>query len=370
MGAKEDVAVRSEMSGVRRERVLSFVILTFGLTYAYNLLMFLTVGYGATPATGLMLQAMMLIPAWAALLLQVFVFRDGEFDWRGGFSWLRVFVYAFLLYGLLYLVIGAAAAVGLDPAAQSELMGVGQFLSLVMLAVVIASQFLVPKAERERWGLAFGSFKWYLLFTALLVAMYGAMTWLNSVFRLGEAVDAMGLIRELAQAAGQSTEGLEEMSSLQFLLITGVQSVVLAPLVALPITFGEEFGWRGFLQGELIKLGKVRGVALVGVIWGLWHAPVIAMGHNYPGYPVAGIFLMVVYCVLLGFILGLAMLKSRSVWLAAYLHGVNNQVFSFLSMMVYKPSDPVFSFGVGLYGLAVMALVVGLLLLDKTWRQA
>ena len=106
-----------------------------------------------------------------------------------------------------------------------------------------------------------------------------------------------------------------------------------------------------------------------GVIWGVWHAPVILMGHNYPGYPILGVFLMIVYCVLLSFILGMAFLKSGSVWLAAYLHGVNNQILSFLVMMVYRPNDPVFSFGVGIYGLVVMAIVVGLLLLDKqTWR--
>mgnify|MGYP005833150421 CR=1 FL=1 len=370
MGAKEGILPGAVEGGLRRQRVLIFVLVTFGLTYAYNLLMFLTVGYGATPAAGLMLQAMMLIPAWVALLLQVFVFRDSEFDWRSGFSWLHAFVYLFLAYGLVYLVGGVLSAAVLDASGQMLAMGATQFVTLVVLGVVILSQFLIPKPERERWGLAFGPFKWYVLFTVLLAAMYGAMTWLNSVFHLGEAVDAKALIGELARAAGQSATGLEDMSNLQFLLIMGIQSAVLTPLIALPITFGEEFGWRGFLQAELIKLGKVRGVALVGLIWGLWHAPVIAMGHNYPGYPVAGIFLMTVYCVLLGFILGLAVLKSKSVWLAAYLHGVNNQTLSFLSMLVYKPADPVFSFGIGLYGLMTMALVVGLLLLDKTWRQA
>jgi len=369
MGETVGVRPGTAVDGVWRRRVLSFVLATFGLTYAYNLLMFLTVGYGATPAAGLMLQAMMLIPAWVALLLQVFVFRDGDFDWRGGFSWLRAFVYLFLLYGLIYLAAGALAAVALDAPAQAMVMSATQFVTLVMLGVIIVSQFLIARPERERWGLAFGPFKWYVLFTVFLAALYGAMTWLNSVFHLGEAVDAKALIGELARAAGQSTTGLEDMSNLQFLLIMGVQSAVLTPLIALPITFGEEFGWRGFLQRELVRLGKIRGVALVGFIWGLWHAPVIAMGHNYPGYPVAGIFLMTVYCVLLGFILGLAVMKSKSVWLAAYLHGVNNQVLSFLSMLVYKPGDPVFSFGIGLYGLATMALVVGLLLLDRTWRE-
>jgi hypothetical protein len=137
-------------------------------------------------------------------------------------------------------------------------------------------------------------------------------------------------------------------------------------VLGLPIAFGEEYGWRGYLQGELIKLGRVRGILLVGVIWGLWHAPIIAMGYNYPGYPVLGVFLMTLYTIGLGFFLGYAVLKSGSVWLAAFLHGLNNQVAAFLLAMVYRPDDPVFSFGVGLYGLIVWAIVVtGLLLFDR-----
>ncbi len=39
--------------------------------------------------------------------------------------------------------------------------------------------------------------------------------------------------------------------------------------------FGEEYGWRGFLQSRLQnKFGKRIGVLLVGVIWGLWHVNV------------------------------------------------------------------------------------------------
>jgi membrane protease YdiL (CAAX protease family) len=135
------------------------------------------------------------------------------------------------------------------------------------------------------------------------------------------------------------------------------------------ISFGEEYGWRGFLQGELVKLGRIKGVLLVGLIWGVWHAPIVAMGHNYPGYPVTGPLAMVVYSVGLAFVLGYAMLKSGSVWLAAFLHGVNNQVLSFLIAMVYKPADPMFSFGLGLYGLLCLAVVVGLILIDPVWRR-
>jgi hypothetical protein len=76
---------------------------------------------------------------------------------------------------------------------------------------------------------------------------------------------------------------------------------------------------------------------------------------------------MVLYCIGLGFVLGFAMLKSGSVWLAAFLHALNNQVASFLLGAVYAPNDPVFSFGVGIYGLVVWAVVVAALLL--IWRR-
>jgi membrane protease YdiL (CAAX protease family) len=155
-----------------------------------------------------------------------------------------------------------------------------------------------------------------------------------------------------------------------FLLITALQAVLLAPFVALLLGFGEEFGWRRYLQGELIGLGKVKGILLVGVIWGVWHAPVILLGHNYPGHPVAGVFLMIGYTIGLAFVLGYAVLKSGSVLLAAYLHALNNQVVAFLTLIVYKPNHPVFSFGIGLYGVISLGVVVlVILLLDPLWRE-
>jgi len=93
------------------------------------------------------------------------------------------------------------------------------------------------------------------------------------------------------------------------------------------------------------------------------------MGHNYPGYPIAGILLMTIYCIGLAYVLGYAVIKSGSVWLAAFLHGLNNQVMAFLIIMVYQPSHPIFSFGAGIYGLATLAVVVGLILLDPIWRE-
>ena len=100
--------------------------------------------------------------------------------------------------------------------------------------------------------------------------------------------------------------------------------------------FGEEFGWRAYMMPKLKELmGRYPALIVGGVIWGLWHAPLTCIGHNfgteYPGFPYTGIILMCLYCILLGGILTYVTEKTGSVWPAAFLHGVNNASPSILA---------------------------------------
>ena len=355
-----------KLHGPNWRQVAVFVGVTFVLTYLLDLALYLAGGYGTNAATTLLLQVQMLIPACVAIVLQVFVFKDSPiYRLRGPARW---FFYGYLVYAVLHLGIAASALVVSSQIYQVIASGLIQLVLIVFLLLLVLLRLVAGKEAFRQAGLAGGKFWYYISFGLLLVAIYALMTGLNALFGLGHPVEFSAM---LAQGAGDQTSGLAAVPEWLLLAIVGVQAVVLGPVLALPIAFGEEYGWRGYLQGELIKLGRVRGILLVGVIWGLWHAPIIAMGHNYPGYPVLGIFLMTLYTVALGFFLGYAVLKSGSVWLAAFLHGLNNQVAAFLFAAIYMPDDPVFSFGVGLYGLIVWALVVaGLLLLDrKAWTS-
>jgi len=150
--------------------------------------------------------------------------------------------------------------------------------------------------------------------------------------------------------------------------MAGLQSVLLAPFLAIVIAFGEEFGWRGYLQSELLKLGRVRGVLLVGVIWGIWHWPLILMGFSYPGYTLLGLLLTVLFLMGLAVFLGYAVLKTGSVLLAAYLHALNDQTTAFLVFLGFTPFNPVFSFGIGIYAIATLAVFTLLILRDPIWR--
>ncbi|SEB42841.1 CAAX protease self-immunity [Paramicrobacterium humi] len=100
--------------------------------------------------------------------------------------------------------------------------------------------------------------------------------------------------------------------------------VVGAALNLIP-ALGEELGWRGWLLPKLLPLGTVPALLISGAVWGLWHAPLILLGYNYPtasGW--LGVLLMMGMCVVMGGIFGWLRIRSRSVWPAALAHGALN----------------------------------------------
>jgi uncharacterized protein len=124
-----------------------------------------------------------------------------------------------------------------------------------------------------------------------------------------------------------------------WLIVLGqvVSAVALAPLINVVLgSMGEELGWRGFLLPRLLEIGRWRAILLSGVIWGLWHSPVILQGHNFPQTPVLGVFLMVVWCVLLGTVFSWLFLATRSPWAPALAHGAVNATAG-LPMMFLLP---------------------------------
>jgi len=63
-------------------------------------------------------------------------------------------------------------------------------------------------------------------------------------------------------------------------------------------------GWTLGLLPKLLPLGQWRALLLSGPIWGAWHAPVVALGYNYPQHHALGPLLMIVFCVIFGILLG------------------------------------------------------------------
>ncbi len=139
-------------------------------------------------------------------------------------------------------------------------------------------------------------------------------------------------------------------------------------LNTLLITANEELGWRGWLQPRLTHLGFWPMVLVTGVIWGVWHAPVVWMGHNYPGMGWTGVALMVVFT--LGLTPYVAVVRERSdhVLPAGAFHGAMNAVAGVTLLFAPEPSWPTNGI-LGVAGIAVLYagwIGVALLRRDRT----
>ena len=106
--------------------------------------------------------------------------------------------------------------------------------------------------------------------------------------------------------------------------------MLISPIANFLATFGEEFGWRGYLLPKLLPLGGRNAVLLIGIIWGIWHRLFIFMGYEYgfkyPGYPWAGPLLFLWVTFGLGTFLAWLTLRSKSIWPAVIGHAAVNGI--------------------------------------------
>ena len=115
-----------------------------------------------------------------------------------------------------------------------------------------------------------------------------------------------------------------------YILISIISCITYTPFLNMFFALGEEVGWRGFLYPQLkSKFGYKSGNIIGGVIWGIWHWPLIWLigyeyGTDYIGFPVTGMLLFCIITIGLGIICDWLYEKSDCIWLPALLHGSFN----------------------------------------------
>ena len=297
--------------GVHVRAVGVFLLVSFGAALLLDGVVAATGGLGTPQAKGI-LTLRMFVPALAAWVVCRFVTRE---------SWLRA-------SGLAWRSPGSGRRPGWLRILGFATIGVG---------VVVAA------------------------LTLLLVLVIG-----TGWFRLDWALTSFT----------NNLRGIAPEGSLPPVAVLWVLAIVANVFAAYTINglfaLGEEVGWRGWLQAALEPLGRRRGVVLTGVIWGLWHAPLIVMGYEYDDrLPVAvGIVLFTCLCGGLGVLLSWLRVRSGSVVPAAITHGAFN-AFASLPAMLVAPGGSVDPVLVGLIGWPAVVLfgLLAALLLSGSWAE-
>ena len=118
----------------------------------------------------------------------------------------------------------------------------------------------------------------------------------------------------------------EDFPEIYELVLFGVIGSIIAGFtVNLVFALGEEIGWRGFMQKELSRFGFYPSAITSGILWGIWHAPVLLQGFQYPDSSVtASVFYMIILSVVLNIPFTDFRIKTKSVITPAILHGMFN----------------------------------------------
>jgi membrane protease YdiL (CAAX protease family) len=147
--------------------------------------------------------------------------------------------------------------------------------------------------------------------------------------------------------------------------------LVPSAVVSLPLYLGEELGWQGYMLPRLLRFGTARGIALGGVLWGLWHLPMTLLGGSYPGHPLwVAVPSAVVSAVGAGAVIALIRLRTTSVWPAVLAHLGLNEFALVLPYLLAAPSfvpDPLLAGPIGVTAWPVLGLAV--LILAATYAR-
>lgn len=141
---------------------------------------------------------------------------------------------------------------------------------------------------------------------------------------------------------------------LMFLLVL-LSALLAGATVNLLAALGEELFWRGYLWERLRERGFWPASLEIGFYWGLWHAPLVLAGHNYPREPLLGVPMMILFTLLLTPALLWVRERGGSVLAAALLHGTLNALAGLSLLLVERTHDLLVGV-VGLPGLFGMAL--------------
>jgi uncharacterized protein len=286
----------------------------------------------------------------------------------------RIVIFLACAFGIAW---ATALVIALTGGLQNSMpLGGGISLALVLLATTYMgapalAHILTRLATREGWQnlylrpkLRQGWVYWIVCWILPSILVFVGMAVYFALFP--QHYDAtLSAVRKLID---QSTQGraLPEVDPWTIVISQTLVAVLIAPILNGIFILGEEFGWRAYLQPKLMPLGGRKAMLLMGVIWGVWHWPVILMGYeygfNYPGATWFGCIVFLWFIFLLATFLGWATVRAGSVWPAVIGHGAINGIANIVVFFVRGEPNPLLGPAVvgviSSVGFAVVALTI------------
>ena len=276
-----------------------------------------------------------------------------------------VIVFVLLAFGLAWLLWEAVLRLGLsadNPLFQLAILpgAMAPAVAAVVVRKWVTGEGFADAGFRlhiDHWRYYAAAWSLPLFVVAAIVLLAVALGVSDPDFTLERA------LRELAP------EGAEVPDLPPGIIAVVVLQVMVTAVVVTPILFGEEFGWRGYLQPRLFPDRPLAGAVATGVIWSLWHLPINLRGYNFPDDPLLGMLVFTVSAVMLSITFGWLRVKTRSIWGPSLGHAATNAIGGNLTLFLFLGAPNwLFVSYVGILGWAPLGALCAWILATKQLR--
>jgi len=242
---------------------------------------------------------------------------------------------------LSWAVAGAAILLGIRNTLSVSYTVFAAFYMFLPMICSIILQIIHKEKPFRNLGISFHFNRWFIIAGVVPIIYSFVALGINLLFPdISFSAAYEGLLSRLpAEQMELAEQQLSQFPPVIYFFLQVLGAIIAGYTINAVAGFGEELGWRGFLLKSLSHKKFITVSLIIGAVWGLWHFPLILIGHNYPQHPVIGVGMMVIFCILLTPMMIYIVKKSKSVITAAIFHGMNNAIAGISILYIVGGND-------------------------------
>lgn len=322
----------------KRNAIRIYFIVTFGLPIILGI--FMGMAYMKGIDTSIFPLVWMFLPAFGVMVAELLTYENNEYPLP------KIFYYTFSFIAIVMVILCMIIVI----APFKSLAILINALAMISCPICLIEILCMKREKRSRYGLAFSiNLKRSIFGIMLFVILYLVICSLDVTFEnmfLGEV------------------EGyVVKPDALIYVAVMAINM-----LFSFTAFFGEEYGWRYFLQPIMQqKFGLRRGVVLLGLLWGIWHLP-INLFYYSPETGLQSILTQLVGCVGMGIFFGWVYMRTHNIWAVTIIHFINNNMGA--ALFGVSPSGVVWDWRTTLISISIYLIVYTPFLLTKEYRAS
>lgn len=259
-----------------KKQVLVFLSVNFGLTFLLGLGTYFT-NFISVEIYG---HFMMILPASSVAIAKFYT--EGKYGDRWKFHSIIILIFISCLILLIF--------------KSTKIINDNQALSIIYILSITSSLYLLNYFLKDEEFYIFKNIRSALILIVYFIIVKIIFTLLLSIIE-GEVLSYHGILTYI---------------------FTPVTS-----LLTIYFFWGEEYGWRGYLQCVFFKkFGKIRGVILVGLIWGLWHLLLNIL--LFETINIKATIIQMIHVVGLSIFFAYVYMKTENIFICSIIHALNN----------------------------------------------